>query len=98
MRIARSQIDCTVYEPDEYYLGGVTTAVEVRVVLNRFEAKVLHAALAVREWWFETVTYRLGRLLCRRLRRHNLTCRGRQDHTTAMGGIIQPDRWRYWPR
>lgn len=41
---------------------------------------MLHAALWVREQWFEQVTYRLGRLLCRLLRSHNVTCRGRTDH------------------
>ncbi len=100
MRVGRGRIDCTDYSQIEWMEpapGAVTTASEMRVVLNRFEAKLLHGALAVREWWFETVTYRLGRLLCRYFRRHNVTCRGRRDHTTP-SGIVDRGRWHYWPR
>lgn len=77
MRIVRFQIDQTrpdpwVDRPD----AGPTTAIEARIVLNRVEAWALSAAMRT----LDEVTYRLGRLLCRLLRRHNVTCRGRTDH------------------
>lgn len=93
MRLARNVIDRTEYGP-----GEVTTAVEVRVVLNRVETWVLDMALAVRSWWFEQVIYRLGRLNCRLLRNHNVTCRGRRDHRAPGGGVIDCGRWKGWPR
>lgn len=73
------------------------STIETRILFNRFETKLIGAVLWLRNWWFETVTCRLGRVLCRAFRRHNLTCRGRRDHTAA-GGLIDPGRWRYWPR
>lgn len=91
MRLARNLIDRTEYGP-----GEVTTAVEVRVVLNRFETWVLDSACSVRNWWSEQVIWRLGRLNCRLFRRHNLTCRGRRDHGGRGGGIIDRGRWNGW--
>lgn len=89
MKIVYARIDRTYYPPDHYdggrgvlcYVPAETvTAIEGRILLNRFEASVLDVALAVRDQWHEQVTYRLGRLACRVLRRHNVTCRGRVDH------------------
>ena len=44
-------------------------------------------------WLPEWMVRLVGRLLCRALRRHNVTCRGRQDHTIPGVGIIDPGRW-----
>lgn len=81
MRIVRFHIDQTRPGPYADCPGcRPTTAIEGRIVLNRFEVWALTAILWARVQWFEQVTYRLGRLLCRLLQRHNITCRGRADH------------------
>lgn len=100
MRIVRFQVNRTADHSDpsiDHPKCRQETAIEGRLVLNRIEAKALDVALWVRNWWFENVICALGRLLCRGFRRHNVTCRGRQDHTIAGVGIIDPDRWG-WPR
>lgn len=84
MRIVRVQIDRTADRPDpsvDHIHCRQETAIEGRLLLNRFEAKLLDGALWVRNWWFETTITAVGRFLCRHLRRHNVTCRGRNDHT-----------------
>jgi hypothetical protein len=51
-------------------------------------------------WVPEWVVGVAGRLTCRLLRWHNITCRGRPDHTAheAVGvSLIDPDRWNRWP-
>lgn len=77
MKIVRFEIDQTrpdrwIDDPD----SRPTVGIEGRIVLNRFEAWLLVAFL----WVYDEVTYRLGRLLCRMLGWHNVTCRGRSDH------------------
>lgn len=77
MRIVRFQIDQTRPDPwVDHPDSRPTTAIEGRIVLNRFEAWLLVAYL----WVLDEVTYRLGRLACRLLRWHNVSCRGRSDH------------------
>lgn len=88
MRIVRFRIDRTDHPALHAEARGVycyipaetSTAIEGRIVLNRFEVALLDAVLWVRNQWFEQVTYRLGRLLCRAFGWHNVTCRGRVDH------------------
>jgi hypothetical protein len=48
-------------------------------------------------WIPEWVVRLVGRPLCRLARRHNVTCRGRRDHTVLGVGLVDPDRWG-WPR
>ncbi len=52
----------------------------------------------LKDWCFEEVTCRLGRVNCWLYRSHNVTCRGRNDHVTPSGSLIDPDRWNGWPR
>lgn len=58
----------------------------------------LRAVIAVPLWVPEWICGLIGRLLCRAVRRHNVTCRGRRDHCAAGAGLVDPDRWNYWPR
>lgn len=62
--------------------GSLTgsSSFEARILFNRFETRVILAGIWVREAWFNEVTWRVGRALCRLLGRHNVTCRGRRDH------------------
>jgi hypothetical protein len=58
--------------------------------------------LWVPEWFVGVV----GRVTCRVLRWHNVTCRGRRDHQVREVGyagiasyrLIDPHRWGCWPR
>jgi hypothetical protein len=103
MRIVRSRYEHDWSRP----VPGITietepvrtgySSIESRILFNPFETKLIDAVLWVRNWWFETVICALGRFLCRYFRRHNVTCRGRRDHTVAGAGIVDPDRWHYWP-
>lgn len=74
------------------------SAVEARIWFNRFETKLILAVLWVRHQWAERITWRLGRLNCRLFRRHNVSCRGRRDHTILGVGIVDPERWHFRPR
>jgi hypothetical protein len=49
-------------------------------------------------WVPEWVVTVVGRVTCRLLRWHNVTCRGRADHTVIGAGIIDPQRWDRFPR
>ena len=42
----------------------------------------------------ELMKYWADRIRCRLFRIHGLACRGRPDHTTATGKVIDPERWR----
>lgn len=102
MRIVRSEFEeqwDRPFHPGEYepYRTG-DSALEARIWFNRFETKLILAALWLRNEWFERVTCRLGRLNCRLFRHHNLTCRGRRDHFVLGVGLIDPGRWDNWPR
>ncbi len=79
-----------------YYLGdeppgfvshdtGYRT-LEVRILFNRFESRVLRAVLWLLYVWHEHVLFRVGRLGCRLLHRHNISCRGRRDHRSHYPG------------
>jgi hypothetical protein len=102
MRIVRNEFERQWARPfgtdeREPFLTG-ESALETRIWFNRFETKLILAALWIRNEWFERVTCRLGRLNCRLFRHHNLTCRGRRDHSVLGQGLIDPDRWSGWPR
>jgi len=46
--------------------------------------------MVIAEW----LAWARGRLACRLLRVHGPGCRGRTDHVTPSGLIIDPGRWR----
>jgi hypothetical protein len=96
MRIVRSEYYARRDERGTDLEG--MSVVEGRVLLNRFETALIAAALWARNAWFEAVTYRTGRALCRLARRHNVSCRGRRDHEVVGVGLVDPGRWGYWPR
>lgn len=48
-------------------------------------------------WCPEWLVGMVGRIACRAFRRHNVTCRGRADHTIRGVGLVDPGRWG-WPR
>lgn len=56
------------------------TAVEGRILMNRFETKLWRAWLWLTEVWDEQVLYRIGWLRCRTLDQHNRSCRGLPGH------------------
>ena len=49
-------------------------------------------------WVPEWIVGLAGRVTCRLLGWHNVTCRGRPDHLVPGIGIIDPGRWDRWPR
>lgn len=69
-----------------------------RLVFGPTMTRLIGAVMWVRNAWFEQVSCRIGRVNCRLLRRHNVTCRGRRDHCPLGVGLIDPDRWNGWPR
>jgi hypothetical protein len=56
------------------------SAIEMRILFNRFETKLIGAALWVLNTWVERVMYPILRQRCRWLGKHGAACRGRTGH------------------
>ncbi|MFG2056673.1 hypothetical protein ACGFI9_21885 [Micromonospora sp. NPDC048930] len=69
------------HEPPGFvpYDTGYRT-LEARILFNRFESRLLRAVLWLLYLWHEHVLFRVGRLGCRLLHRHNISCRGDRGH------------------
>lgn len=84
MRIIRKNYERVWYPYSEFHLDRTEErnytgemVVEGRILLNRFEAKVIEAVWWVLEIWDERLAYPLSRLCCRWFGRCGVGCRGR---------------------